>query len=143
MKKAKLSARGGSAFGGKKILLIVTLAITAGVFLSAGTGYAEEEIRINIQVPQLLTEEVIGEDGRKYHKLSTPDSYHHTQEEGSPQLPFIRKLIQVPNQAHKIKLKTRYRGEATEYNDLLVYPTPKQVIKEDKRGFKYVGIQRK
>lgn len=107
--------------------------------VSLGATYSPEgKIQISIQIPQLNTEEVIGEDGRKYYKLSIPESHYYTQEEGAPQLPCIRKLIEIPASALNIKLKARYKEKAIEYNDVLVYPTPKKVIKQTPNGFRYI-----
>lgn len=122
-------------------VFLIGIAIITSLFNQLSkpiTKVANEQIKIKIHASQLNTEEVSGEDGQKYHKLSIPEANFLTQEEGSPQLPLIRKLIQIPAQASNIKLEARYKGEATEYDDFLIFPTPKKVVKETQEGFEYI-----
>lgn len=98
-----------------------------------------DTIKVNIQLSHCNMEEIIGGDGLKYQKLSIPESYFYTQEEGSPLIPFVRELIQIPVQALNIELKARYMKNAIEYNDILMYPKPKEIIKETPEGHKYIA----
>lgn len=101
----------------------------------------EKRIQINIQVPQLSTERIVGQDGREYLKLSIPNHHDYSGKAGAPRLPYLRELIQIPDNASNLKVTAEYRGATTIYHDFLLYPSPKMVVKKDPRGFEYVAEQ--
>lgn len=98
----------------------------------------EENIQIDVHISNFNTEEVMGEDGRRYYKTSIPDSYFHTEEEGLPQMPYIRKLVSIPDQACDIELKAFYKTKEISHSDFLLYPSPKKIVKENPQGFQYI-----
>ncbi len=102
MKDSKLSARGGSALGGKKLILIMTLAITIGAFLSEGTAYAKKKTRparsvtknnvieITVEFPEPTITEVDG-----YHRVEMEGVYSMANP-GEPVLPVKGVNVLIP-----------------------------------------------
>jgi hypothetical protein len=144
--KARTLAKGGMLLVG---LLVVLLCVSVHAettnftkaYSEGGVSIKGEEsvtsISLNVAIPNIGILEV-GEDGNTYHKISIPDSKFLTKEEGAPQLPYLSECIQVPDQATNISINTSINTPVKTYDDILVYPVPKQVTKTTEEGYQYL-----
>jgi len=153
----------------KKVILITTLVIAAGAFLSLEVAYSQNgqsgdgeeiitfskvysqngvyidgkqisnSISFTINVPKISISQILGNDGITYHKISMPDSNFLTRDEGGPQLPYISELIYIPDQAVNLSVQATIGGSPISYQDILVYPCPKTVVKTTDEGYEYLA----
>ena len=119
-----------------------TTAQFSKTYAQDGTAIQGEQlansITLSVKIPKVGLSKCTGPDGKVYDKVTIPDVNLLTQEEGTPQLPYISEKLWVPSQATNVFVQAKVNGTPVTYQDILVYPCPKTVVKTDDKGYSYL-----
>ncbi|MFH1088794.1 MAG: C25 family cysteine peptidase, partial [Patescibacteria group bacterium] len=109
-----------------------------GLFIKSKTQKTTmktESVSFTVEVPQEgINKQEIGQDGVIYNRLSfveEPSLYDDTT--GTPELPYLTKLVVLPEGAENIKVNTKVKS-ALKTENIKIYPIPKQNPVKDEKG---------
>ena len=91
------------------------------------------EYTFELSLTDLEISDYIGDDGLVYQILYIQDTLLLDQP-GVPQLPFIKKIIEIPYNAVDISVNLDSK-DSRNYNNILVYPRPKTILSTDDEQF--------